>query len=171
MMPFRIFTFILATLAFTGCATNLSVTYKSDPPGATLYIDGKSLGYAPVTLQYQVDEKSKQNGGILLSVPTAIWPSGAEVSTRAGIRAELSNSLFQEFTLYRPNDFPGREQDARFGLEVDKMRAEQARADQQAWNNLLLQMKLQQQQQRQQQEQTQIKCLPDGGGGLNCQSY
>ena len=175
-MSIRKFMLILTSLlALEGCATNLEVTYKSDPPGATLYTNGKSLGYAPVTLNYQVDEKDRQRGWLLLSAPTAKWLSGAEASRADGIRAELRNSLSQEYTFYRPDNFPGREQDVRFGLEVERLQVEKARADQQAWYNLLLQMQLQQQQEQQQRQQRQqqmyIQCLPDGRGGLNCLSY
>ena len=60
-------------LLLSGCASDqYSVTYKSDPQGASLVCNGTPMGYTPVTLYYK-------KTGFTRSQPCVVkWVSGAE---------------------------------------------------------------------------------------------
>jgi len=115
---------ILALLSAYGCATNtLSVTYFSDPPGATLYQGNQRLGYSPITLLYgQVADEQKKRGRTTIKGISAQWASGATTSFST-FDVILSNGLTQQFTFIRPSGYPGRETDERFALEIEKLNA------------------------------------------------
>lgn len=127
---------IVAILLCSGCASKLSVTYNSDPPGAVLYSGGKRYGYTPLTLNYEVTEKAKQLGFIYLADAKVQWISGAEAEIKS-LKADIAKfGLYQQFTFNRPNGIPGRDSDIRFSLELDRTRAMQqqaAAAEDAAW--------------------------------------
>lgn len=107
----------------TGCATNqMSVTYYSDPPGATItQADGRSFGRAPVTLTYPLSEDDKKRGSKTLSGVTAQWVSGARLSypnVNANLAAHGTN---QSLIFKRPADAPGLSTDMNYALELEKL--------------------------------------------------
>lgn len=109
-----------ASLLLAGCSTNqagsekqasqVSVTYRSDPPGATLtQVDGRVFGQMPVTLSYQVSDADRARGEATFLGLTAHWPSGAKdaypkMTLPTG---KLSSDIARTaFTFKRPQDAP-----------------------------------------------------------------
>ncbi len=119
---------VAAILSFllAGCAsappTQALLTYESAPEGATLYVNGKSIGVAPVTASYAAANK---DGGIVTPEVTAIWPSGAKTSFWTLLKAGDD----RETVLQRPANAPGLQQDIEHAQpfivakERDKQRA------------------------------------------------
>ena len=112
---------ICFSLFSSGCATQMNVTYNSDPPGATLYEGSKLLGYCPTTLFYNITPQDRQRGYMLLQSTEVKWVSGATAKIEQ-LRANLSTGTNQQFTFMRPTGIEGLETDAKFGLEVQKLR-------------------------------------------------
>jgi len=50
-----LFFFIL----LASCATTSTITIKTDPPGANIYVDGKSLGQTPATIKVKFSENAQ----------------------------------------------------------------------------------------------------------------
>ena len=137
---------LLLCVMLGACASNLKVTYQSDPPGASLYQGGQLMGYTPYTLQYQVSDQDRSRGSKLLQGTSVKWASGASANV-PNLTANLTQFGFsQQFTFQRP-DLPGRETDMQFALELQKLaimrqqaqaQSQQARAQQdQAFYQLL----------------------------------
>jgi hypothetical protein len=111
----------VATLLLAGCATApsvMTVTYDSEPRGATLYQNGKPMGTTPVTLQYAVDKNFKAGG--------CMQKTGTEVKWASGVTANLDSlslcakdGRHQQLMYVRP-DVPGREIDANFSLQLQR---------------------------------------------------
>jgi hypothetical protein len=109
-----------ASLLLAGCSTNqagsekqvsqVSVIYRSDPPGATLtQVDGRVFGQMPVTLSYQVSDADKAKGEATFLGLTAHWPSGAKDAYPKMIlpTGKLSSDIARTaFTFKRPQDAP-----------------------------------------------------------------
>jgi hypothetical protein len=109
-----------ASLLLAGCSTNqagsekqvsqVSVIYRSDPPGATLtQVDGRVFGQMPVTLSYQVSDADRAKGEATFLGLTAHWPSGAKDAYPKMILAtgKLSSDIARTaFTFKRPQDAP-----------------------------------------------------------------
>jgi hypothetical protein len=110
---------VVLTLAATTEAATVTVTYLSDPPGATLYeeIDAvlKPWGYTPFKLKYDVP--SKWTGCIRTNPMQVRWMSGAMWNLRS---VELCANLGknQRFTFLRPPGVPGRDVDAQFAHKL-----------------------------------------------------
>ncbi|MGW8159619.1 MAG: hypothetical protein ACWGKN_14150 [Desulfoprunum sp.] len=126
-----IFLFIAASI--TGCATQVQVTYHSDPPGASLYQGSQLMGYCPTNLSYNITPQDRQRGYLLLQGTEVKWVSGATAKIEQ-LRANLSTGSYQQFTFMRPTGIEGLETDAKFGLEVQKLRVmeQQVQAQQSA---------------------------------------
>lgn len=119
---------LVAVLLLSGCASQLSVTYYSDPPGAVFYSGGQRMGYTPQTLYYDVSDETKKRGFMNLNGTKVQWASGATAETKS-LNADLKKFGFsQSYTFKRPDGIPGRETDARFALELDRTRAMQRQA-------------------------------------------
>jgi hypothetical protein len=115
-------------LTAVGCASNLTVTYYSDPPGAALYQGSQSFGYTPQTLTYHISEDDRKKGYIQLQGMSVKWASGA--SAEIGyLQADLNaHGTSQQLTFNRPDSYPGREADVRFALELERLRIMQRQA-------------------------------------------
>jgi len=115
---------VLSILFVTGCSTKngIYVTYKSDPPGATIYSGGTNNGYAPVRLYYSVNERNRRAGRVNFATIKALWASGASASAE-GLHADYSNVGEElEYTLTRPNGVKGRKVDLDFALQLERNR-------------------------------------------------
>lgn len=133
-----IITMIIMVTAISGCSSRkLEVTYYSDPIGASLYTpSGRSLGKAPITLEYRVTRDERRDGSKIIATPEARWISGArEASGR--MLVEFSNSRRRQhfkYTFNRPTNVDGLETDMRYALDYQKLllmqRQEDARKDQ-----------------------------------------
>lgn len=134
----------------SGCASTLNVSYHSDPPGAVLYQENQRFGYTPTTLRYQITEEDRQRGYAILRGTSVRWASGASANV-SSLRADLGIGYNQQFTFNRPENYPGREADIRFSLELERLaimqRQARAQEDQAFWQ---LYNSIYQQQQRQQ---------------------
>jgi multidrug efflux pump subunit AcrA (membrane-fusion protein) len=120
---------LVAALMLSGCASQLNITYYSDPPGAVLYSEGQRVGYTPQTLYYDVSEETKKRGFMNLAAAKVQWASGATAEMQS-LKVDLAKfGLSQKFTFNRPNGVPGREADERFSLELDRTRAIQRQAE------------------------------------------
>jgi hypothetical protein len=134
-----IMTMILAVLVATsyGCTTKLYVTYNSDPPGATLYQGGQSMGFCPTMLTYNVQYKDRMQGHKILQGTEAKWVSGATAKIDQ-LTANLTTiGKYQQFTFMRPTGLDGAETDAKFGLEVLKLKTMQQQVQAQQDANIL----------------------------------
>lgn len=116
--------FCFLILAATACAgmRSLSITYYSDPPGASLYEDGKYMGQAPLTLRYNLSDAALQNRVTKIKGLTARWVSGAEAYLNL-TDVDLNSGLQQSFTFVRPANYPGREMDVDYAVEINRQRA------------------------------------------------
>jgi hypothetical protein len=112
----------------SGCANNLAVTYYSDPPGAVLYAGERRVGYTPQVLYYQVTEDDMKKGTKSLQGTRVVWTSGATASIPNLNANIVNNGKNHSYTFLRPN-VPGRETDAKFALELDKVKIMQQTAD------------------------------------------
>ena len=112
--------FALVGLLMSGCASSLKITYISDPPGAVVYHNNQNFGYAPVTLRYQVPEEDRKRGYIDLMGTSVKWASGASASIPI-LRVNLNIGDNQQLTFNRPENYPGREEDVRFALELQRL--------------------------------------------------
>jgi len=123
----RIF-FLIVVFLLSGCASQLSVTYYSDPPGAVFYNGGQRMGYTPQTLYYDVSDETKKRGFMNLNGTKVQWASGAAAETKS-LNADLRKFGFsQSYTFNRPVGVPGRETDERFALELARTHAMQRQA-------------------------------------------
>lgn len=127
----------IVLILVSGCATNLTVTYHSDPPGAVLYQGQQKFGYTPQTLVYEVSDEDKKRGSKILAGTTVRWASGATAEVKA-LKADLNKyGLSQQFNFHRPDGVPGRDADVRLSLELERLalmnRQAQAQEDQAFW--------------------------------------
>lgn len=129
----RVAVLVPVILCVSGCATtSMRVTYLSDPPGATLYQDGRPVGVTPVQLTYQTDEAFKKGGCMTLRGTTVKWASGA-VAEVSSLNACSSTGRRQEFMFIRP-DVPGRDIDMNYALQRDRNQIMRRQADAAALN-------------------------------------
>lgn len=118
---------ILAIALLAGCATRIQVDYLSDPPGSTLYEEGRPVGVTPLSLYYEQDQAFKNGGCLRTKGMSAVWASGAKAETPY-MDICSSKGLVQHIWLRRP-DVPGREVDMNYAIELQRngiMRAQAA---------------------------------------------
>jgi hypothetical protein len=123
---------IAATALVTGCASQIRVTYQSDPPGATIYQNSQPMGVTPVTLTYAPDPAFDKGQCVRLEGPSVKWASGATASV-SFLNACPAQGYNQVYSFARP-DVPGREADMRYALELQRnsILSRQAQAQQDA---------------------------------------
>jgi len=118
-----IFAATVIALSVSGCANKLKVTYDSDPRGAALYSgrNQQRFGYTPKTISYRVSKKDQKRGYMILAHTSVRWASGA-VAEMTSLRVDLNqHGLTRQFTFKRPEGVPGRGDDMRFALELEKL--------------------------------------------------
>ena len=108
-------------IVLSGCgAKQYSITYNTNPTGASVVCQGINKGYSPFTLYYTPDKEQWEDGEMRTISCTANWISGA--SKNYGNTWDLkkfSDGVMQ--TLQRPN-VEGYEKDAQFALQVQNMK-------------------------------------------------
>lgn len=109
--------------ALSGCA-GIKVTMYSDPPGATIYADNKTFGYAPQVLNYQPTDGFKRGVCMATTPITATWASGASDTQTLNLCPQ--NGYETYYTFMRPN-VAGREIDANFALQLQQLQLSQQR--------------------------------------------
>ncbi len=87
---------VLIPLLFAvGCTQNkqVKVTYRSDPPGGTLYrLDGELWGPCPKVLWYDLDKEAIANGYVDARGLMVRWPSGPEKASGKLIRITVDGT-------------------------------------------------------------------------------
>ncbi|MBU1233292.1 MAG: hypothetical protein KKD01_01280 [Proteobacteria bacterium] len=121
MRSFSVLIILFLLISSSGCARKINVTYHSDPTGASLYEGSKLMGYCPITLIYNFSYPEVKHGSKMLRGVRVEWISGATAKVD-DFRAYIATGKYQELTFKRPSGIPGMEQDAMFGLEVQKVR-------------------------------------------------
>lgn len=131
---------ILSSLVLIGCSSGYPVIYKSFPESATLVCNGISKGYTPVTIRYDYDKDSMQEGDALqIENCRAVWISGAEAQypTQIHYQDQLKS---QSLSVERPQnrsglqediafDFQKKEADRHQKLEEERLKLEKERND------------------------------------------
>lgn len=121
---------LISIVALAGCATQLSVTYLSDPSGAMLYSNDRQIGYTPQTLTYEISAQIRRVGKVRLEPTRVQWASGAKAEVtflNADIKA---NGLIQQFVFQRPDGIEGRDVDSLVALELQKLQLAQQQLQQ-----------------------------------------
>ena len=121
--------FRLAALGGIGCALCascattgpvLSMTYLSDPEGASLYEGGRLLGFTPMTLTYREGRAAfAHNECLRLNLMHVRWASGV-VASAPNLQACPAPGYSQQYVFKRPADLPGVETDAEYAAELDR---------------------------------------------------
>ena len=100
----------LAFFALIGCAQQKSLTVYTNPPGATLYVQGGAAQTSPATVYYHIEPVHIDSQGCVHVDPfTAVWSSGARVDGGERLRLCGEHSGYS-ITIERP-DVPGLDQD------------------------------------------------------------
>lgn len=119
--------FVLVASIPVSADTKITVTVRSEPPGATLYEGAKAFGAAPFVLRYTAPGRFREC--LRLRPLTLRWISGASV-TLDDLDACPVAGKKQEVTVLRPEGVPGIEIDAQYAVALLQQRnAEQAAAD------------------------------------------
>lgn len=127
---------LLLSIMTYGCgAPQIAVTYNSDPSGASLYSANQLMGYCPLTLYYNILPQHRQLGYMQLQETQVKWVSGAAAKI-GDLKAYIATGPYQQFTFKRPDGIEGFETDAKFGLEVQKVRLMQQQVQTQQDANL-----------------------------------
>jgi hypothetical protein len=110
-------------------AKDLTITFYSDPPGATVYANESKqvMGYAPVVLKYKVTKAFAKGGCDTLTPIMVRWVSGAEASVSA-LKACGDKGFRQQFNFVRPDGVPGRDLDVQFAIALQQGAAQRAPA-------------------------------------------
>ena len=114
---------LLGTFTITGC-TGIKVTMYSDPPGATIYADNKTFGYAPQVLNWQATDGFRKGVCMTTAPVTAKWASGASDTQTLNLCPQNGYETF--YTFMRP-DVAGREIDANFALQLQQLQLSEQR--------------------------------------------
>lgn len=118
---------IVVGFFFMGCSSRYSITYNSNPTGASIVCNGINYGYSPVTLYYDLSDYDKKHKELRTVHCAAYWISGAiENYSTTWDLDKFPEGVMQ--TVQRPN-MSGYEQDMQFSLQVQQMKAQQAQAD------------------------------------------
>ncbi len=167
-------------LFFAGCGGTLySVTYATNPSGASVICDDGSSGYSPLTLHYDI-RKGKKNGyfdenGILSTQSCrAVFVSGyVDYFSTKWDTKKFPKRVTQ--TLRRPQG-EGYAQDMAFSMEYERnkmmqkqVQIQQQQANQQAWDSLNQSIQQTNQQMIQQQRNFQLQQMNNNLFQLNQQ--
>lgn len=118
-MSYKNAVFVLSLVVLSGCSNSYSITYDSDPQGATLICSGKNEGYTPVDIDYA--ESIRNSPTANLSHCSANWASGAK-QTYGDKVTIFPSSYGTKTTLTRPKG-SGYAEDVAFARRVKQMQA------------------------------------------------
>lgn len=84
---------LLVIAAGCGGAKQVKVTYRSDPPGGTLYKqNGELWGQCPKVLWYDVDDEAVEGGYLNVKGLIMRWPTGPEKRSDDLIRIKVNGT-------------------------------------------------------------------------------
>ena len=89
------FTVLTLLVLATGCgrAKQVKVTFRSDPPGGTLYKqNGELWGACPKVLWYDLDDEVYENGYLDAKGLAVRWPIGPEKKSGDLIRIRINGT-------------------------------------------------------------------------------
>jgi hypothetical protein len=141
-MKIKNYACVILIAFLSGCTSGYSITYNTEPKGASVICQGVNKGYSPVTLHYSPDESSKKSAKMETVPCVAVWSSGV----RKGFSSTWDLNQFPDGvkqTLQRPNG-NGYSQDASFALQLRAVEAAEAAAE--AAEDAALQTQINQQQ-------------------------
>jgi hypothetical protein len=124
--------FGISPLAVCEETIRVRVNYKSDPPGAILYIkeqgvSERRIGYTPYSMDYSLslEDGMKDDVKQSFTLPAYVrWQSGATAKTTilinmTPIELRKIDGTEKTFTFNRPKNVPGRGADEQFALKVE----------------------------------------------------
>lgn len=115
---------LFSLLLFTSCASNrVTMTFYSDPPGATIYnlkTGNKLCNYTPCTVPINISPELINQKRVGITGTKAVWASGASASINYLVVNLLENTEFH-YTFQRPN-VPDRHIDVSIGLQLEQTR-------------------------------------------------
>jgi len=128
----KIIGILVASILFTGCATQATLSIYSQPEGAyiTEVETGKSFGMAPVAVVYDpasLNLHKNAEGCFMVKGFEARWVSGA-ASTINPIKLCGSNIGDYNIILNRDSSHPNLEKDLQFAIQLQALRAQQQQA-------------------------------------------
>lgn len=97
-----------------GCASKLTVTYKTIPTGAGIYEGNTYFGKSPVTLEYKISKEEKKSGKVKTRPIQALWQSGAK-SESPTMEYNIKESKGWSYTFRRPDNHPDKQMDVTYG--------------------------------------------------------
>ena len=129
----KLFLFIVAVIALSGCSTNnlYTVTLNAIPAGASIYCDGNLVGNSSTNINYEIP-KEERKGNLTIPECHAVWNSGHSQPFMTSVPLADFPEGVTVNTKRRPTgDY---QSDYAYGLEVQKLWAMQAqtRAQEQA---------------------------------------
>lgn len=146
----------------------LYVTYVTDPPGAVIYSKDARMGYAPITLNYQLNADGLKRGIVSPDPITARWISGAS-TIYASRSYEIAKSLTWTTNIARPANVEGLEKDEQFALQVQSIKQREL-SDQTQMELQFLQLYQTQQNQNQQILNQSLRNATPPSNRINCKS-
>lgn len=153
MNKFKALVLGVAITVVSGCASKYPVTIASNPPGAEVFCNGQSFGYAPVTRYFELDESTKNYGYLRTCQWQLRWVSGATASVNNVYDLnKFPNGVIR--TTPRPNT-PNAHIDHQFSLQLQQNK----QMNQVLQNTQAIQAEQERvKQQKQQEDNTQYLC-------------
>ncbi|UCE49447.1 MAG: hypothetical protein JSW47_04750 [Phycisphaerales bacterium] len=114
-----IITVTIQLIFMAGCTQQyqIKVTYRSDPPGGTLYkLNGELCGPCPKVFYYDLDQKDISRGYIDVEGLMVCWPTGPERKSGDAIRITVDGTD-RVVTFIQPTDAPDSKRDTAFEAE------------------------------------------------------
>lgn len=122
----------LCSFVLVGCASTLSITYRSEPPGAMIAQGQKAFGYAPTVVSYAPSEAFKKGSCMEVLPIQAQWISGA--STVPKIMTFCPSQGYNQYVVFmRPAGLAGRDLDVKWAIHLEDAAIAQQQADAAAW--------------------------------------
>ena len=111
----------LILLFVSGCAQDsVKVTYRSDPPYASVYSkDGSLRGTCPLTLWYPVNAEARRQGYLYAKGMTMRWASGAEKTSPKTVKI-IVDGTNRQVTFIQPKDAPNAPLDVEHALQMER---------------------------------------------------
>ena len=123
---------LIIVFVLSGCASQVTVTVYSDPPGAAVIQYGQLLGYTPMYLYYPKSVFKQNVYGCGQTLPLTIkWATGVERTETMTLCKNVG--AYQQISFLRPDE-PGRLEDVEFGIAMQRQalqRQQQALIEQQ----------------------------------------
>ena len=118
MKSYCVYTMIACAAAMAGCATSAnrnhaSMTFYSNPSGATISSQGQNLGNAPQVKVWTL--RDGQNSAVSAPV-VATWESGATATATFDLTAGQHGA----WTFQRPQDVPGLQTDVQWAKHLQQ---------------------------------------------------